>query len=137
MMLENQGQMIKYLLIIVGVFVVLMAIYFIVGLVNDYQKDKKKLRKLIEDKENMMRVDVEDDSMQLAYAGCGEVTPTQRQSYEENNSYYQSVSTSGHFTDTGRSQMRGGYANELDECSDKNFVIIKSVICTETREELK
>ena len=74
--------------------------------------------------------------MQMVYAQAGitpftQFEPEQMSVFNEgitevNNGFY---TVSNHFTDTGRSGLRGDYANaSMGAYNDVNFVIIKSVI---------
>lgn len=87
---------------------------------------------------------INNSNMQMAYAQAGitqftQFEPEQMSTFNEgikevNNGFY---TVSNHFTDTGRSGLRGDYANaSMGAYNDVNFVIIKSVISTETREEI-
>jgi hypothetical protein len=75
-------------------------------------------------------------NMQLAYEASYAPSGNKTQYSNDimmpyNQEFY---ATSSHFTDTGRSGLIGEYTNM--ESNYGNFVIIKSVISTETREEL-
>ena len=80
---------------------------------------------------------VQSMNMQPAFASTyGTIDNMQQYPSNINMPYSQGPYVSAsHFTDTGRSGLIGEYSNMEPNCG--NFVIIKSVISTETREELE
>ena len=129
MAMENRQKIITIILIIVVAFVVICTLYMIVSMILDYKKENQRVKELIEKNKRKMSIDEEADDLQMAYAIGADISPTQRELGE----FY---SQKNHFTDTGRSQLRGVYSNDNEMKKNCNFVIIKSVIYTETREEL-
>ena len=128
MALENQEKVVKILLIALIVLIVLGATAVIVEMVLNYKKENRRIKEILEKNENRLKIDSVDDGLQMAYAGCTDIVPTERQCEVP-----MLIEPSKHFTDTGTSVQRYGYNNG---CVDSNFVIVKSVIYTETREEL-
>ena len=128
MALENQDKVVKILLLALVVILVVGAIALIVDLISSYKKENRRIKEILEKNENRLQFDSMEDNFGLAYAGVGEISTTQRQ-FEEPDIYGEVR----HFTDTGTSIQKYGSANGQ---VDTSFVIVKSVIYTETREEL-
>ena len=128
MALENQEKVVKILVIALIVLVVLGATAVIVEMILNYKKENRRIKEILEKNENRLKFDSENDGLQMAYAGCTDIVPTERQ-YEQD----MLLEPARHFTDTGTSVQKYGYHNGK---VDSNFVIVKSVIYTETREEL-
>ena len=128
MALENQEKVVKILLIALIVLIVLGATAVIVEMILNYKKENRRIKEILEKNENRLKFDLEDDSLQMAYAGCNDIATTERQCEVP-----MLIEPSKHFTDTGTSMQKYGYNNGQ---IDTSFVIVKSVIYTETREEL-
>jgi hypothetical protein len=118
----------KILMIAVVVLIVLGATAVIVEMIVNYKKENRRIKEILEKNENRLKMDTVEDGLQMAYAGCNDIVPTERQFNDP-----MLIEPSNHFTDTGTSMQSYGYNNGK---IDRNFVIVKSVIYTETREEL-
>ena len=128
MALENQEKVVKILMIALVVLIVLGATAVIVEMIVNYKKENRRIKEILEKNENRLKMDTVEDGLQMAYAGCNDIVSTERQFNDPMR-----IEPSNHFTDTGTSMQSYGYNNGK---IDRNFVIVKSVIYTETREEL-
>ena len=128
MALENQEKVVKILMIALVVLIVLGATAVIVEMIVNYKKENRRIKEILEKNENRLKMDTVEDGLQMAYAGCNDIVSTERQFNDP-----MLIEPSNHFTDTGTSMQSYGYNNGK---IDTNFVIVKSVIYTETREEL-
>lgn len=128
MALENQEKVVKILMIALVVLIVLGATAVIVEMIVNYKKENRRIKEILEKNENRLKMDTVEDGLQMAYAGCNDIVSTERQFNDP-----MLIEPSNHFTDTGTSMQSYGYNNSK---IDTNFVIVKSVIYTETREEL-
>lgn len=128
MALENQEKVVKILMLALVVLIVLGATAVIVEMIVNYKKENRRIKEILEKNENRLKMDTVEDGLQMAYAGCNDIVSTERQFNDP-----MLIEPSNHFTDTGTSMQSYGYNNAK---IDTNFVIVKSVIYTETREEL-
>ena len=139
MMSVDTNRMTAGLLIALGVILIIIAISVIINLIGNYKKESEKVQ------ENINKISNKNNNFPKQISLADNVNLKNINMYEkkqdgyqqENNCFYSSVK---HFTDTGRSQLRGGYSQagySESRNNSYNFVIIKSVICTETRDEIE
>lgn len=108
----------KFIVICVAVVVAVIALYALISLIVDYRQEAKKTKEMMSNLETANAAPLEEID---SYQG-----------YKETYS-----STRNHFTDSGRSVSYGSYEQGSTKLYEGfQFVIVKSVIHTETREEI-
>ena len=113
--------------IIIGciiVVVVMVLLYVIISLIADHIEETKKAKELM-------------NNLEPARLGPGSVVKEQGAMIDNRNVNEQFYSSVAHFTDTGKSMTQSQYTGmNTTFYDDVQFVIVKSLIYTETREEI-
>ena len=113
--------------IIIGciiVVVVMVLLYVIISLIADHIEETKKAKQLM-------------NNLEPARLGPNDAVKEQGEMSNNSNVNGQFYSSVAHFTDTGKSMTQSQY-NGMNTTfyDDVQFVIVKSLIYTETREEI-
>ena len=113
--------------IIIGciiVVVVMVLLYVIISLIADHIEETKKAKQLM-------------NNLEPARLGPNDAVKEQGEMFNNSNVNGQFYSSVAHFTDTGKSMTQSQY-NGMNTTfyDDVQFVIVKSLIYTETREEI-
>ena len=113
--------------IIIGciiVVVVMVLLYVIISLIADHIEETKKAKQLM-------------NNLEPARLGQNDAVREQGEMSNNSNVNGQFYSSVAHFTDTGKSMTQSQY-NGMNTTfyDDVQFVIVKSLIYTETREEI-